>query len=188
MPSEISEDDQSRMTIEAFADTIIPGEKRFPGDDAIAGATTGGGAVAAGAVELLQLSAVGLVDTLDMLVVTLNDHAERYAQEHELELNKSLPPFVALPFSDRTALVQTLTDPTHPEKELWVGLALFSNMAYDCAAHLPTATAIENGHPGLVAMGVFKPDTDGLWRFPRFSYGRALASLHPNTTVNGSPA
>jgi enediyne biosynthesis protein E8 len=188
MPPESSEADYSRMTIEAFADTIIPGEKRFPGDHAIAGATTGGGAVAAGAVELLQLPAVGIVGVLDTLVVALNNHAEEYAQEHELVLDESLPPFVALAFADRTALVQTLTDPVHPEKEMWVALALFSNMAYDSAAHLPTAQAIEAGHPGLIAMGVFRPDADGLWRFPKFSYGRALASLHPNTTSNGSPA
>lgn len=188
MPSEISEADRSRMTLEAYADTIIPGEKRSPDDRAIAGAASGGGAVEAGAVELLRLSAVGLTEVLDTLVEALNNHAEEYAREHELELDDAVPPFVALEFADRTALVQELCDPVHPEKEMWVALALFSNMAYDSAAHLPTAKAIAEGHPGLVAMGVFPPDADGLWRFPRFSYGRALASLHPDTTPTGSPA
>ncbi|MFD0887667.1 DUF5987 family protein, partial [Streptosporangium algeriense] len=30
------------MTLEAFADTIVPGEKRSPGDEAVAGAAEGG--------------------------------------------------------------------------------------------------------------------------------------------------
>ena len=98
------------------------------------------------------------------------------------------PPFVALDFAQRTALVRRLTDPEHPEKQLWIGLALFSNMAYDSAAHLNTTDALAAGHPGLLAIGYATPDPDGLWRFPRFSYGRRLAPLHPNTTPTGSPA
>lgn len=48
----IPDEEQVRtMTLEAFADTIVPGEKRSPDDQAIAGAVTGGGAVVAGAVE-----------------------------------------------------------------------------------------------------------------------------------------
>lgn len=183
------EADQLRtMTLEAFADTIIPGEKRSAADRAIAGVATGGGAVAAGALELLHLPAVGLVDVLDALTYGLNGHATEYAGEHAIELDESVPPFVALAFTDRTELVSALTRPGHPEKEMWVGLALFSNMAYDSAAHLPTAEALATGHPGLVAMGFAKPDTDGLWRFPQFSYGREMAELHPDTTPSGSPA
>ncbi|HYS37141.1 MAG TPA: DUF5987 family protein, partial [Pseudonocardiaceae bacterium] len=45
------------MTLEAWADTIIPGEKRWPDDRAIAGVSTGGGSVAAGAIEVLQTDA-----------------------------------------------------------------------------------------------------------------------------------
>jgi hypothetical protein len=48
------------MTLEAFADTIIPGERRWPGDRAVAGVGTGGGAVAAGAVGLLEDPACGI--------------------------------------------------------------------------------------------------------------------------------
>jgi len=180
--------DRNRMTLEAFADTIIPGEKRSSRDRAVAGAAKGGGAVEAGAVELIRLPAVGLVDVVDTLIEALNKHAEEYAGEHDLTLDAGMPPFVALDFDDRTALVQTLCDPVHPEKEMWVALAIFANMAYDSAAHLPTAKAIAARHPGLTAMGMFPPDGDGLWRFPRFSYGRALASIHPNTTATGSPA
>jgi hypothetical protein len=176
------------MTLEAFADTIIPGEKRSPDDHAVAGAAVGAGAVEAGAVELLRLPAVGLSEVLDALVDALNVHGQQYADQHALPLDDSLPAFVALDYAHRTALVQTLTTPGHPEKEIWVGLALFSNMAYDTAAHLPTAQALATDHPGLRAMGFAEPDSDGLWRFPEYSYGRALASLHPDTTPTGSPA
>lgn len=176
------------MTLEAFADTIIPGEKRWPGDAAIAGVCTGGGAVAAGAVALLRLPAVGLVDLLDFLMGELDGHARRYAAEHHLAADASVPAFVALPYSHRCALVHALTSPGHPEKEFWIGIALFANMAYDSAAHLPTAEAIADGHPGLIAMGFASPDPDGRWRFPQYSYGRALARLHPHTTATGSPA
>lgn len=81
-----------------------------------------------------------------------------------------------------------LTKPGHPEKEGWVSLALFCNMAYDTAPHRHTAEALAAGHPGLLALGYRLPDADGLWRFPKFSYGRKLAELHPDTTPSGSPA
>ncbi|WP_433496281.1 DUF5987 family protein [Sphaerimonospora sp. CA-214678] len=176
------------MTLEAFADTIVPGEKRFPGDRAVAGVAPGGGAVAAGALELLEWDATGVTGGLDDYVRLLNDHARSYAGEHGLDLDASVPPFVALSFEHRTALVARLVAPEHPEKEFWVLLTLFSNMAFDSAAHLPTAEAIAAGHPGLTAMGITRPGADGLWRFPAFSYGRPLARTHPDTTPSGSPA
>ncbi|WP_166380110.1 DUF5987 family protein [Catellatospora methionotrophica] len=176
------------MTLEAFADTIIPGEKRFPDDVAVAGASAGGGAVAAGALELLSHPAGGLAESLDGLSQMLNLHAMLYANERGLALDEALPSFVALPFAARTELVAQLTHPEHPEKPLWVGLALFSNMAFDSAAHLPTLEALAAKHPGLTAMGYAQPDPDGVWRFPDSSYGRPLARIHPNTTSTGSPA
>jgi enediyne biosynthesis protein E8 len=176
------------MTLEAYADTIIPGEKRSAEDRAIAGVATGGGAVAAGAIELLEWPATGVTEGLSALAQALNGHASAYTEENALELDESLPAFVALPFEHRTALVQRLTAPGHPEKDGWVLLALFSNMAFDSAAHMSTTDAIAAGHPGLLAMGFAKPDPDGLWRFPAYSYGRRLANPHPNTTPSGSPA
>jgi hypothetical protein len=173
------------MTIEAFADTIIPGAKRGPDDRAIAGAAAG--AVVAGAVELLELPGGGMADALESLAWALNDHAEEYAAERDLVLDDDVPAFVALPFEHRTLLVQRLTDPGHPEKAMWVGLALFSNMAFDSAAHMSTTEAFATGHPGLALMGFFPPDADGRYRFTRYSYGRALADLHPDTTPTGSP-
>ena len=176
------------MTLEAFADTIIPGEKRTPDDKAIAGAAPGPGAVAAGAIELLETPATGIADGLDNYVATLNGHTRAYAAEHGLDLDASLPPFVALSFEHRTAVVSALTGPGHPEKELWILLTLFSNMAFDIAAHMHTADALAAGHPFFTSMGFAPPGTDGLWRFPDFSYGRPLARTHPGTTPSGSPA
>ncbi|GAA1403186.1 DUF5987 family protein [Catellatospora coxensis] len=180
--------DPTSMTLEAFADTIIPGEKRHRHDHAVAGVSAGGGAVASGALELLRHPAGGLADSLDGLAMMLNGHTQQYAAERGLALADDLPPFVALAFADRTALVAQLTGVDHPEKALWVGMALFSNMAFDSAAHLSTPDALRDGHPGLLSIGYTAPDADGAWRFPRFSYGRALADIHPNTTPTGSPA
>lgn len=189
MPSDIGDESLERtMTLEAFADTIVPGEKRGPDDRAIAGAAPGPGAVAAGALELLGDPATGIADSLDIYARDLNERTLAYADEHGLDLDKSLPPFVALPFAHRTALVQALTAPGNPEKDLWVLLVLFSNMAWDTAAHMHTVDAIAAGHPGLVALGFAQPDTDGLWRFKDFSYKRPLARIHPNTTPAGDPA
>jgi hypothetical protein len=176
------------MVLEAFADTIVPGEKRSPHDRAVAGAAPGGGAVAAGAIELLEHPAGGLAPALDAMAFELNAIAVEYANEHGHAHDDDVPAFVALPFAARTALVQDLTSPGHPAQQMWVGLALFSNMAFDSAAHLSTADALAAGHPGLLAMGYARPDADGLWRFPSFTYGRALADLHPHTTATGSPS
>ncbi|MET7424626.1 DUF5987 family protein [Dactylosporangium sp. NPDC005555] len=176
------------MVLEAFADTIVPGEKRGADDPAIAGVDTGGGAVASGAIELLEHPAGGLAPALDTICLELDAYARDHADAAGLDLDPDLPPFVALPFEARTALIQELTSPDHPDKQLWVGLALFCNMAFDSAPHMHTVDALAAGHPGLVAMRYASPDPDGLWRFPAFSYGRPLANLHPSTTATGSPA
>ena len=176
------------LTLEAFADTIVPGERRFPGDVAVAGAAPGPGAVAAGALELLHLPATGVTAGLPHLAGMLNEHAGVHADAAGTTLDPDLPAFVALPFAERTAVVRALTAPGHPEKDGWVALALFSNMAFDSAAHLHTADAIAAGHPGLAAMGFSEPGEDRLWRFPGYSYRRELADLHPDTTPDGSPA
>src|SRR3989442_773695 len=93
------------MTLEAFADTIVPGEKRFPGDRAIAGIAEGGGAVAAGAVDLMRTEAGGMADALPNLVQALNKHAEAYRDELRLEADPEVPAFVALPAGHRAMLV-----------------------------------------------------------------------------------
>jgi enediyne biosynthesis protein E8 len=187
-PTSPADGSPAAMTLEAFADTIIPGEKRSPDDQVIAGAAPGPGAVAAGALELLRTPATGITQGLDYLAGALDQHAAQYAEKEGLTLDESAPAFVALPFEHRTALVASLLTPGHPEKDAWVLLALFSNMAYDSAAHLHTADALAAGHPGLTAMGFARPDSDGLWRFADYSYGRPLARVHPDTTPSGSPA
>lgn len=180
--------DDARLTLEAFADTIVPGETRGPGDRAIAGAMAGPGAVVAGALELLANPATGMTEGLPELARALNEHARAHAGEHGVALDPSVPPFAALPFEQRTAVVRTLIAPGHPEKDFWVLLALFCFMAFDTGAHLHTAAAMATGHPGLALMGFAHPGADGLWRFDDFSYGRQLASLHPDTTPAGDPA
>ena len=189
MPPRTSDEEQARtQTLEAFADTIIPGAKRSPGDRAIAGAAPGQGAVEAGALELLRWSATGVHEWLDDLADRLNEHAAAYTATRGLPPDLSVPAFVALSYDHRSALVRELTTPGHPEKAFWVSLALFSNMAFDSAAHLHTAEAIAAGHPGLAAMGIARPGPDGRWRFPEYSYRRKLADPHPDTTPSGSPA
>ncbi|HEY3734448.1 MAG TPA: DUF5987 family protein [Streptosporangiaceae bacterium] len=186
--SDNPDEDQSRtLTLEAYADTFVPGEKRGPDDRAVAGAASGPGAVAAGALELLQMSATGVADGLGDLAVALNGHAQAYAAERGLALDTSIPSFVALPFADRSALVQSLIAPEHPERDIWILVALFCFMAFDTAAHMHTADALAAGHPGLTTMGFAPPNADGLWRFADFSYGRQLASVHPDTTPAGDP-
>lgn len=175
------------MTLEAYADTIIPGERRGPTDRAVAGAVNGGGAVASGAVELMASPEGGLAGVLDSLAEGLNQHARDYAARTGLEPDPTVPPFVALEFVDRLALAGELLGPGHPEQDLWVALAMFSVMAWDTGAHMHTVDALASAHPGLTAMGFMPPDPDGTWRFPRFSYGRALAALHPRTTPRGDP-
>ena len=188
MQLETDDERAQTMTLEAFADTIVPGEKRSPDDRAVAGASEGGGAVACGAVELLRGPEGGLAPALDNLADALNAHAEEYADEREMTLDPAVPPFVALPFADRTILVSILTGPGHPEKDLWVSMTMLSNMAYDTAAHISTHDALAAGHPGLLALGITLPDADFLWRFPEHSYGIELNDRHPATTPSGSPA
>ncbi|MEV0899207.1 DUF5987 family protein [Actinoplanes sp. NPDC049802] len=181
-------DEDERLTLEAFADTIIPGECRYPGDRAIAGAAAGGGAVASGALDLLTSEEGGIAGVLPTLAAGLNDHARNLADKEGLVLEDGVPPFVALSFGDRSRLAAELTVPEHPEQELWVPLAMFSFMAWDTGAATHTIEALAAGHPGLTGMGFAPPGPDGLWRFPDFSYGRELATIHPHTTEYGDPA
>lgn len=182
------EEQVKTLTLEAFADTIVPGCKRSPDDRAIAGVADEPGAVEAGALELLHTPATGVTAGLEPLVAMLNGHATAYAAEHGLPLDETVPPFVSLAYEHRYALVQRLTTPGHPEKDGWVLLALFCNMAFDSAPHRSTVEALANGHTGLIQLGFRKPNEDGLWRFKQYGYGQQLAKTHPNTTPSGSPA
>jgi hypothetical protein len=181
------ERDLQRATFEAFADTIVPGEKRHPGDRAVAGATAGPGAVQAGVWELLNDPDVGLQIALPALTVLLNTEATGYALTHRLPLDLTAPAFVTLPFEHRTALALALLNPKHGDQLIWYAVAAMALLAFHTAAHLDTAAAVRAGHPGLAWIGFPEPDPDGLWRFPKFSYRRTLARRHPATTDTGNP-
>jgi hypothetical protein len=176
------------MTLEAFADTILPGEKRSSDDRAVPGVSPGGGAVAAGALDVLRSPEGGMEPALDTMADLLDGHARQYAAEGGIELDETVPAFVALEFADRVALVQRLVAAGHPERDAWISIAMFSTIAFDAAAHRHTTDAVAGGHPGLTTMGFLPAGPDGLWRFGAFSYGRPLARPHPDTTPSGSPA
>ncbi|PBC67569.1 hypothetical protein BX265_8181 [Streptomyces sp. TLI_235] len=176
------------QSLEAFADTLIPGQRRHPGDLPIAGAVTGPGAVQAGAVQVLASPDLPLGPWLPEIAGLLDARALAWAATHLLCLPPGWPPFVGLPFDHRTALVTGLFDPDGPDRPIWQVLALLVGLAFDTAAHQHTADALAAGHPGLTWIGFPAPDADGLWRFPEHSYNRPLAELHPNTTASGSPA
>lgn len=181
-------DPVTRATLEAFADTMIPGAKRHPGDHAIAGVSAGPGAVHAGAIELLYLPELGLALLLPELAALLNARAVTYAAGLGAPgpAHGPVPPFVALPFRDRVRLAERLCE-RDPDRTVWVALAMVVSLAFDTAAHRHTPEAVRSGHPGLAFLGFPEPGADGLWRFPRFSYGGRPAGPHPQTTPSGSP-
>src|SRR3954454_3355410 len=179
--------DAMTTTLEAFADTLIPGEKRFDGDVAVAGVVRGPGAVQAGAVDLMWFPAAAIGPALPTFVSMLDGRATSYAVQHRVAVDPTLPAFVALGFADRTRLCLELLDPASRDYLLWWALAAMPFLAFHTAGHLHTAEAVRRGHPGLRALRFPQPDADGLWRFPHFSYRRRLARSHPHTTSTGNP-
>jgi hypothetical protein len=172
-------------TLEAFADTLIPGEKRSPSDRAVAGAASGAGAVQAGAIDLMFFPAAGIAPALAAHVAALNARAVAFAATRLVVLDPTAPPFVALDFARRSELLVEVLDGDAPDFLLWYALAGLAFIAYHTAGHLPTVQAVRDGHPGLAAIRFPKPDADGLWRFPAFSYRRPLARRA--RTRKGSP-
>ena len=177
-----------RATMEAWSDTIVPGARRYPGDRAVAGATAGPGAVQAGAWTLLNDPDVGIGPGLPALSSALNTQAVTEAARAGTVLDPTVAPLVALPFARRTDLAVRLLGGSGPDQVVWYALAAIATLAFHTAAHLDTADAVRRGHPGLAWLGFPRPDSDDLWRFPEYSYGRALARRHPRTTRTGNPA
>ncbi len=169
------------QTLEAYADTLIPGEKRFPADRAIAGVVSGAGAVQGGAIEMMNFAPVGFGPVLPLLAFSINVYALLYALLTGIDLDGTVPPFVALDFESRTALLVAILGGNGQDQPAFYGLAAVCFVAYNTAAYLPTAVAIADGHPGLTAIGFPPPNSDGLWRFPEFSYRRVLARAHPRS-------
>jgi hypothetical protein len=183
--------DPTVSTLEAFADTLIPGEKRTAADRAIAGVVDGPGAVQAGAIALLRLPAAQVANYLPAVAALLNAEAASYAVSHARLLDATVPPFVALSFPDRTALCGQLLASGQTVGQLQQAVALFALLvfvAFHCAGHRHTAEAVTAGHPGLAWLRFPAPDPDGLYRYPQFSYRQVLAESHPGTTASGSPA
>ncbi|KAA1415537.1 regulator [Nocardioides humilatus] len=171
--------------MEAWADTMVPGERRYAGDKVVLGATPGPGAVQAGAWKLYNDPDVGLGPLLPALAALIDTEAITYAAGH----GKVVLGFVELTFKERTAVAQKLLGgPPGPVQLVWYALAAMPILAFHTAGHLDTATAVRDGHPGLTWLGFPQPDDDGIWRFPDFSYRRALARTHPRTTATGHPA
>jgi enediyne biosynthesis protein E8 len=177
-----------QATLEAFADTLVPGEKRFPGDRVVAGAAKGAGAVQAGVGLLLHMPEAGMEALLPELATLLNAEATAYAARHVLVLDPTVPPLVALPFDARTALACELLDPSHADQQVWILLAFMVFLAFHTAGFEHTADAVRGGHPGLARLRFPAPGPDGLYRYTDFSYRRPLAGSHPQTTKGGSPA
>ena len=173
-------------TLEAFSDTLIPGEKRSPEDRAIAGASTGAGAVQAGAIELMCSPAAGVAAFLPLVAAVLNGEATRFSALSSSTDDLAVPPFVSLDFEQRSALLVELFDKPGPMNLLFFAISAVVFLSYDTAGHLLTADAVRDGHPGLAAIGFPKPDPDGLWRFPVFSYRRRLAREH-RRSQRGNP-
>lgn len=175
-------------TLEAFADTLIPGQRRFPGDYAIAGAVQGPGAVQAGVIDVLTSPLLPARPALNLIASLLNARAIAYAALHLLPLPVTLPAMVGLSFRHRTNLVVGLFEEEDLDRKIWQVMSLLVSVAFDTAGHLDTATAVAGSHAGLTWLGFPQPDPDGKWRFSDFSYGIALADLHPNTDSSGGPA
>jgi hypothetical protein len=178
-------------TLEAFADTLIPGEKRDVADRAIAGVVEGPGAVQAGAIALLRLPAAQVENYLPVVAALLDAEATSYSVTHARRLDPAVSTFVALSFPDRTALCGQLLAPGQAVGLLQQAVTLFALLvfvAFHCAGQRHTAEALGGGHPGLAWLRFPEPDPDGLYRYTHFSYRQVLSDTHPRTTASGSPA
>jgi hypothetical protein len=182
--------DPMTMTLEAFADTLIPGHKRYAADYAIAGVSHQAGAVQAGALKFMRYGPTGVVAVLPVFVAGVDAAAVAYISSHRVSVDPTLPPFVGLSYRHRKAMLDGLLNGKREngdEQLLWFALAGLVFLAYHTAGYLPTAQAVRQGHPGLKALRFPQPDHDDLWRFPKFSYRRRLAHRHPHTTKSGNP-
>jgi hypothetical protein len=174
-------------TLEAFADTLIPGEKRSAADRAIAGVVTGPGAVQAGAIDMMNFPPAGVSAVLAPLAAGLNARATAYAVLNAIVLDPTVAPLVSLDFAQRTDVLVELLDGASPDQLAYFALAGLVFLAYHTAGHRNLPEAVRAGHPGLAAIGFPQPDPDDLWRFPAFSYRRVLAVRHPRSR-RGNPA
>ena len=116
--------DPETLTLEAFADTLIPGAKRFDGDVAIAGVAHGPGAVQAGALDFMRYPGTGVGAALPAFAAAVDAAAVAYIAEHGRMPDPTVPPFVGLRYPDRKAMLDGLLNHGGGEETLiWFALA-----------------------------------------------------------------
>ena len=148
---------------------------------------SGPGAVQGGAIEMLNFAPVGFGPALPLVALALNVYAFLYALLNKILLDPTVPPFVALDFASRSALLTAILGGNGEDQRVFYGLAAVCFVAFNTAGYLPTVDAIQQGHPGLATIGFPAPNPDGKWRFPVFSYRRVPAKKHPRS-IRGNPA
>lgn len=175
-------------TLDAFADTVVPGVKRHTGDVAVAGVAAGPSAAVAGALDVLQMPAVGLAPVLPGIAMLLNGRAAGYAGAAGIALDPALPQFVALPYQHRSAVLASLVPPSPTYDRTFILLTTMVSWAFDDAAAMHTVDAARARHQGLRWTRFPEPNARGVWRNNQFSYQLRLGRPHSATTRSGSPA
>jgi hypothetical protein len=161
-------------TLQAFADTLIPGKRVARTDlgnevhpKAIAGANPEPGAVQADSLLLYHHPLIGF-DVVEAA----------FLADLEARSLLRLGQFIDLPFAKRVAVCLAGLSPSNPTAQVWELAAAVPFAAFLCTATQKNAT-IDNssglqvtGHPGTAPNG-----------YADFSYGRALSS---ERTATGS--
>jgi hypothetical protein len=154
-------------TLQAFADTIIPGRKTDKTDlgneihpDAIAGADGEPGAVEADTLALMKDPRIGFTALAPALLLDLEGRALGQGG-----------PFLSLPFDKRVATVLSGLDYGNGSRTLWEAAAAVPFVAFCAAAVHPIGTS--QNASGYRVMGYPGAAPNG---YAGFSYRRKLAT------------
>jgi hypothetical protein len=161
-------------TLQAFADTLIPGKRAARTDlgneihpKAIAGADPEPGAVQADSLLLYHHPLIGF----DLVEAA-------FLADLEARSLPRLGQFIDLPFAKRVAVCVDGLSPSNPTAQVWQLAAAVPFAAFLCSATQKNATIDKasglqvTGHPGIAPNG-----------YADFSYRRALS---PERTASGS--
>ena len=153
-------------TLQAFADTILPGRRVARTDlgnevhaQAIAGVDPDPGAVEADALALYHHEKIGFDALKGPFLAELESRAAREGG-----------PFLSLPFDRRTAVCVAGLDFQNPARVVWEAAAAVPFTAFCAAALIPNATA--DRASGLRVMGLPGAAPRG---YADFSYDRRLS-------------